>query len=113
MVHLDDRAQWIILSAFAICIATISISYILAEASTSGHRMAEMEFDLPHYEIRTALTEAIRIAKAEGSNADSFYENVSEIYAKHGYFLILSFSNSTLYLKFRTESLELEVNRSV
>ncbi len=104
---MDRRGQLILLSGMLIAMSVALITLYLTTASMSGYRVSYSPWDLPYYEMRMGLFESVRAIKLAGqiypsspSNvidlANDFYRNMSKIYARHGYFLVVSVINSSL-----------------
>jgi len=117
---MDNRGQLLLLSGLLVAMGVALISLYLTTASISGYRVSYSPWDLPYYEMRMALYESTRAVKLYGDvdEISEFNKNLSKIYAKHGYFLVVSVNKTTgnlykLNLTFKTDRIELEVNKSV
>ena len=123
---MDRRGQLLLLSGMLIAMAVALITLYLTTASISGIRVSYSPWNLPYYEMRMGIYESIRAIKYynyptinEPSAIYEFYENMSKIYARHGYFLVVNATeNKTLNLyelnlTFKTDRVDLEVRKYV
>lgn len=122
----DRRAQLLLLSGILIAMSVALISLYLTTASISGYRVSYSPWDLPYYEMRMSVYEATRAIKYYYSknpalteqHVQEFYQNMSKIYARHGYFVVAQANKtaSDLYwlnLTFKTDRVNLEVKKNV
>ncbi len=123
---MDDRGQLLLLTGILIAMGVALISLYLTTASISGYRVAYSPWDLPYHEMRMSVYESARAVKYYYSRnpllteqyVQEFYENMSEIFARHGYLLVVNSSeiSANLYrlnLTFKTDRVKLEVEKYV
>ena len=128
---MDNRGQLLLLSGMLVAMGVALITLYLTTASISGYRVSYSPWDLPYYEMRMAVYESVRAVKyyhyyypnnptlAE-QYIREFYQNMSMIYARHGYFVVAvaqpNKTSSNLYelnLTFKTDRVKLEVKKDV
>ncbi len=116
----DKRGQLLLLSGMLIAMSVALISLYLTTASISGYRVSYSPWDLPYYEMRMSVYEATRAIKLYKSSDEisEFYQNMSKIYARHGYFLVVRANKTALdlyelNLTFKTDRVKLEVKKNV
>ncbi len=118
---MDKKGQLILLSGILIAMGVALVTLYLTTASISGYRVSYSPWDLPYYEMRMGVFEATRAVKlytSKPTDIPKFYRNMSRIYARHGYFLVV---NATpvypylyrLHLVFKTDRVYLEVKKNV
>ena len=116
---MDRKGQLILLSGILIAMSVALITLYLTTASISGYRVSYSPWDLPYYEMRMGLYESIRVIKLTHSKTLSnyFYRNMSKIFARHGYFLVVNVSGGgnvyNITYIFETDRVKLKVNKSV
>ena len=125
---MDNRGQLLLLSGLLIAMGVALISLYLTTASISGYRVSYSPWDLPYYEMRMAIYESTRAIKYYYNQthnldqtkklANEFCQNLSKIYTRHGYFLVVNVNDTatnlyTLNLTFKTDRVELEVEKNV
>ncbi len=124
---MNRKGQLLLLSGMLIAMAVALISLYLTTASISGVRVSYSPWDLPYYEMRMGVYESVRAIKYynyptinEPFAISEFYQNLSKIYARHGYFLVVnanvSSTQTNLYelnLTFKTDRVDLEVKKNV
>jgi len=119
---MDNRGQLLLLSGLLIAMGVALISLYLTTASISGYRVSYSPWDLPYYEMRMAIyesTRAVKLYDGDMTKILEFNKNISKIYARHGYFLVVNVNNDTatnlytLNLTFKTDRVELEVEKNV
>jgi len=119
---MDNRGQLLLLSGMLIAMGVALISLYLTTASISGYRVSYSPWDLPYYEMRMAVYESVRAIKLykNVNDVSEFYQNMSMIYARHGYFVVAvaqpNKTSSNLYelnLTFKTDRVKLEVKKDV
>ncbi len=117
----DERGQWFIISGFLIAIILVSLTVFLNEISLSGAKISYTPYYLPYYDMRSLTVEMTRAYK-NGDLDNKSFENITKIYALHGYCVdvklkrFYSFGKiegKYLCINFSTEYLNLEVNKSV
>ncbi len=117
----DRRGQLLLLSGMLIAMSVALISLYLTTASISGYRVSYSPWDLPYYEMRMSVYEATRAIKLYKSSdvISEFYQNMSKIYARHGYFVVAQANKTAsedlyeLNLTFKTDRVKLEVKKNV
>jgi|GEM_PF-2328790 hypothetical protein len=125
---MDNRGQLLLLSGLLIAMSITVISLYLTTASISGYRFSHSPWDLPYYEMRMSVYEAKRALKyyynqTNGSSdltesyALNFSQNMSKIYARHGYSLVVDVENVgnfyRLELTFKTDRVNMTVIKDV
>ncbi len=122
---MNRKGQLLLLSGMLVAMAVALITLYLTTASISGVRVSYSPWDLPYYEMRMSVYESVRAIKYynyptinEPSAISEFYQNLSKIYARHGYFLVVNASPSQndlyeLNLTFKTDRVDLEVSKYV
>ncbi len=121
---MNRRGQLILLSGLLVAMAVALVSLYLTTASISGYRVSYSPWDLPYYEMRMAVFESVRAIKYyktitpyAGRYVEGFYRNMSKIFARHGYFLLVNANMSTypyvLNLTFRTDKVYFKVRKYV
>ena len=97
MLCLNGKGQWLLTFAVIFAFSVIALSVMLNEVSKYGTYVSSSVWDIPYYELRSLITEITRSYISgdwDFSNPtyrDRFVENVTEIYAFHGY--CLNFTN--------------------
>jgi hypothetical protein len=121
----DKRGQWMLVSGVLIAFVIISMSVYLNEIALSGTRISYSPHTLPYYEIRSLIVELTRAYKngdIDSTNNVSVAENITMIYALHGYDVDVEFKSWYNFLNiyanytcvnFSTEYMQMEVNKSV
>ncbi len=117
---MNNKGQLLLLSGMLIAMSVALITLYLTTASISGYRVSYSPWGLPYYEMRSSVYEATRAIKLYKNQNDisEFYRNMSKIYARHGYFLVVNATpiGSSLYklnLTFETDRVKLEVEKNV
>ena len=122
MLHLDNRGQWMIISAFIFGIMVISVASYYYELISSKTRFG-IE-DLPYYEVRTLITEVTRAYKFYDVNpgetsTNKALINLTKIYAMKGYYVNCTLSPGSsenmakIYLEFISEKARYEVEKNI
>ena len=109
--------QWLILSGIILAVGLVSLTTLLNEALSAGYKVALSETEFPAHEISEIYEETVRTAKLVweedkdnfNQSMEYFSENVSKIYALHGFYVNISAYNSTenianLTIQFRSEN---------
>ena len=109
--------QWLILSGIILAVGLVSLTTLLNEALSAGYKVALSETEFPAHEINEIYEETVRTAKLVwkedkdnfSKSMEYFSENVSKIYALHGFYVNISAYNSTekianLTIQFRSEN---------
>jgi len=111
------KGQWLILSGIILAVGLVSLTTLLNEALSAGYKVALSETEFPAHEINEIYEETVRTAKLVweknknnfNQSMEYFSENVSKIYALHGFYVSISAYNSTenianLTIQFRCEN---------
>ncbi|MDF2956633.1 MAG: hypothetical protein OD814_000255 [Candidatus Alkanophagales archaeon MCA70_species_1] len=90
------KGQWIVLSGLILALGLLVVVLLLNQALSAGHRISQVEARFPSYEMNELYEETVRVAKLV-KNESAFddlmawyAENVSEIYAAHGFIVNIS-----------------------
>jgi len=114
-----------LVSGMMMALVMISMTVLLNEIALSGTRISYSPHTLPYYEVRSLIVELTRAYKngdVNSTNNMSVAENISTMYALHGYDVDVEFKRwyyfTKIYanytcVKFSTEYMRMDVNRSV
>ena len=90
------KGQWIVLSGLILALGLLVVVLLLNQALSAGHRVSQVEARFPGYEMNELYEETVRVAKLvkDESAFDDlmawYAENVSAIYAAHGFIVNVS-----------------------
>jgi hypothetical protein len=101
----EQRAQWILLSGFAVSLVVIGLAILLNQAMISSHQSAQAEQDFPKHDIlevrSETFKEAIRLNLNENITSDEFndtmsqyLENLKTLYLMHAEYVNITTFNT-------------------
>ncbi|MDF2955804.1 hypothetical protein [Candidatus Alkanophaga liquidiphilum] len=93
------KGQWIVLSGLILALGLLVVVLLLNQALSAGYRVSQAEMQFPSYELNELYAETVRVAKLVRTKGDfgafndsmaEYAENVSKIYAAHGFVVNVS-----------------------
>ena len=109
----SNNGQWLLIFAVLFAFTVVMLSVALNEAMKSGYEVSKGLMDIPYYEVRSLMHEVIRAYRHNDWNFtdnETLEENLSKVFARHGYYLKIKFNNQSPILRINGSLITKNVN---